>query len=42
MLLSKCEVRDNKKFIKEEEGLLSILGIKTLLIKMHLVGPPLF
>ena len=37
MLLSKCEVCDNKKFIKEEEasGLLSILGIKRLLSKMR-------
>ena len=40
MLLSKCEVFDNKKskFIKEKEasGLLSSLGIKTPLSKIPL------
>ena len=42
MLLSKCAVCDSKKskFIKEQEAseLLSILGIKTSLSKIHL-GP---
>ena len=42
MLLSKCALCDSKKskFIKEEEasGLLSSLGIKTLLGKILLVG----
>ena len=46
MLLSKCEVFDNKKskFIKEKEasGLLSSLGIKTPLSKIPLWGPLLF
>ena len=43
MLLYKCAVCDSKKskFIKEQEasGLLSSLGIKTLLSKIPLVGP---
>ena len=43
MLLLKCEVCDSKKskFIKEQEasGLLSSLGIKTPLRKIHFVGP---
>ena len=46
MLLSKFAVCDSKKskFIKEQEasGLLSSLGIKTLLSKIPLVGPLLF
>ena len=46
MLLSKCEVCDNKKFelIKKQEtsGFLSSLGIKTTWSKMTLVGPLLF
>ena len=46
MLLSKYEVCDSKnsKVIEEEKagGLLSILGIKTSLIKCPLVGPLLF
>ena len=46
MLLSKCEVCDNKKlkFIKEQKasGLLSSLGIKTLLNKTPLLGHLLF
>ena len=46
MLLSKCALCDSKKskFIKEEEasGLLSSLGIKTLLGKIPLVGLPFF
>ena len=46
MLLSKYTVCVSKKskFIKEQEasGLLSSLGIKTLLSKIPLVGPPLF
>ena len=47
MLLSKCAVCDSKnsKFIKHQEasGLLSSLGIKTLLSKIPVVGgPPLF
>ena len=47
MLLSKCAVCDSKnsKFIKHQEasGLLSRLGIKTLLSKIPVVGgPPLF
>ena len=46
MLLSKCEVFDNKKskFIKEKEasGLLSSLGIKTPLSKIPLWDPLLF
>ena len=46
MLLSKCEVYDNKKlkFIKEQKatGLLSSLGIKTLLNKIPLLGHLLF
>ena len=43
MLLLKCVVCDSKKskFIKEQEasGLLSSLGIKTLLNKIPLLGP---
>ena len=46
MLLLKCEVCDSKKlkFIKEQEasGLLSSLGIKTLLSKISLLGTLLF
>ena len=46
MLLLKCAVCDRKKtkFIKEQEasGLLSSLGIRTLLSKTPLVGPLLF
>ena len=46
MLLSCCVVCDSKKskFIKKQEpsGLLSSLGINTLLSKMRLVGPLLF
>ena len=46
MLLSKCELCDNKKlkFIKEQKasGLLSSLGIKTLLNKTPLLGHLLF
>ena len=46
MLLSKCAVCDSKKskFIIEQEatGLLNILGIKTPLSKIPLVGPLLF
>ena len=46
MLLSKCEVCDNKKpkFTKEQNasGLLSSLGIKTSLSKIPSVGPLLF
>ena len=46
MLLSKCVVCDSKqmKFNKEQEasGLISALGIKTPLSKIHLVGPLLF
>ena len=46
MLLSKCAVCDSKKskFIKQQEasGLLSSLGIKTLLNKIPLLGPLLF
>ena len=46
MLLSKCAVCDSKKskFIKQQEaiGLLSSLGIKTPLNKIHLVGRLLF
>ena len=46
MLLSKCVVCDSKKskFIKEQEasGLLSSLGIKTILSKIPLVGTLLF
>ena len=46
MFLSKCSVCDTKKakFIKEQEpnGLLSSLGIKTLLSKILLAGPLLF
>ena len=42
MLLSKCAVCESKKskFIKEQEasGLLSTLGIKTPLSKIHLLG----
>ena len=42
MLLSKCEVCDNKKskIIKEQKasGLVSSLGIKTTLSKIALVG----
>ena len=43
MLLSNCPVCDSKnsKFIKQQQanGLLSSLGIKTLLCKFPLVGP---
>ena len=46
MLLLKCEVCNSKKlkFIKEQEasGLLSSLGIKTLLSKISLLGTLLF
>ena len=46
MLLSHCVVCDSKKSksIKQQEssGLLSSLGIKTTLSKVHLVGPLLF
>ena len=46
MLVSKCAVCDSKKskFIKQQEaiGLLSSLGIKTLLSQIALVGPLLF
>ena len=46
MLLSNCEVYDSKKskFIKEQEasGLLSSLGIKSPLKKIHLLGLLLF
>ena len=44
MLLSKCAVCDSTKFTKQQEavGLLSSLGIKTPLSKIHLVGPLLF
>ena len=46
MLLSKCAACDSKKlnFIKEKEasGLLSSLGIKTLLNKIPLFGLLLF
>ena len=46
MLLSKCAVCDSKKskFIIEQEAseLLNILGIKTPLSKIPLVGPLLF
>ena len=46
MLLSKISVCNSKKltFIKEQEaeGLLSSLGIRTLLNKILLLGPPLF
>ena len=46
MLLSKCEVCDNKKpkFTKEQKasGLLSSLGIKTSLSKIPSEGPLLF
>ena len=46
MLLSKYEVYDNKKlkFIEEQKatGLLSSLGIKTLLNKIPLLGHLLF
>ena len=46
MLLSKYSVCDSKKlkFLKEQKdrGLLSSLGIKTLLIKVPLLGPLLF
>ena len=45
MLLSKCAVCDSKEltFIKEREvsGLLSSLGVKTLLNKIPLLGPVL-
>ena len=46
MLLSNCVVCNSKnsKFLKQQEpsGLLSILGIKTPLSKIPLVGPLLF
>ena len=46
MLLSKCAMCNSKKskFIKQQEAsaLLSMLGIKTPLIKVTLVGPLLF
>ena len=46
MILSWCEMCDSKnlKFIKKQEasGLLSSLGIKTLLSKIPSVGPLLF
>ena len=46
MFLSKCAVCDSKKlkFIRQQEAswLLSSLGIKTLLIKIPLVGPLMF
>ena len=46
MLLSKCSVCNSKKlkFLKEQEGrgLLSSLGIRTLLSQIPLLGPLLF
>ena len=41
MLLSKCLLRNSKKFLKEQEarGLLSSLGIRASLIKVPLLGP---
>ena len=46
MLLLNCSILDSKKsnLIKEQEasGLLSSLGIKTPLSKIHLIGPLLF
>ena len=46
MLLSKCATCDCKKskFIKEQQakGLLSIVGIRTLLSQILLLGPLLF
>ena len=46
MLLSKCAACDSKKsrFIKEKEasGILSSLGISSLLSPISLVGPLLF
>ena len=46
MLLSKCAVCDGKKskFIKEQEasGILSSLGLKTLLSKVLLLGDIMF
>ena len=46
MILSKCSVCNIKKskFLKEQEtrGLLSSLGIRTLLSQIPLVGPILF
>ena len=46
MLLSKCEIYDNKKsrFIKKQEakGLLSNLGVRTPLSKVSILGDILF
>ena len=44
MILPKCAVCDSKnsRFIKEQGGLLSTLGIKTGLDKIPLFGPFLF
>ena len=46
MLLSKCEIHDNKKsrFIKKQEakGLLSNLGVRTPLSKVSILGDILF
>ena len=46
MLLSKCEIYDNKKsrFIKKQEakGLLSNLGVRTPLSKVSVLGDILF
>ena len=46
MLLSKCEIYDNKKsrFIKKQEakGLLSNLGVRTPLSKLSILGDILF
>ena len=46
MILSKCAICDNKKskFIKDEQakGLLSNLGLRTLLNKIPLLGDILF
>ena len=46
MLLSKCSLCNSEKlkFLKEQEarGLLSSLGLRTLLIQISLLGPLLF
>ena len=44
MILSTCAIRGSKKFIKEQQakGLLSNLGLKTLLHKIPVIGDILF
>ena len=44
MILSKCAIWGSRKFIKKQDAkeILSSLGIKTPLSKIHLLGDVLF